>query len=302
MEATSGDTSSISTHWWTSQLDRLHSWAERHRFTAFLLRLEKCFQEIEGKHLALVIATNLFVAIIPLIIIGFALIEGFNPHRTIGTVIVENFHLTGSTADTVRNTFASASSGRNVALSISVISLLITGFDISATVQLAYARAFKVVPLKGVPKYLRGATWLVLMLTVLGMTLTLRYLIATRASWFVAIALPTLLLINFLFFLVSPRILLDLPFVWRDLVPGAAICTVFSAGVSAVVAFELHRWLEQYTQAYGAFGVALALVAGVAIIATFWVWIAAVMGTYWEGKVGHAVSEKMKELSAEMAK
>jgi hypothetical protein len=34
-----------------------------------------------------------------------------------------------------------------------VISLFVTGFDISATVQLAYAWAFRMTPLKGVAKY-----------------------------------------------------------------------------------------------------------------------------------------------------
>lgn len=100
------------------------------------------FNRIEGKHLAIVLALNLFVAIIPLIIIGYAFIEAFNPHRDVGTVIAGNLHLTRSTAQIVKGTFATASPGKSVALSISVVSLLITGLDVSATAQLAYARAF----------------------------------------------------------------------------------------------------------------------------------------------------------------
>lgn len=100
-------------------------------------------------HLSLVIAMNLFVAVIPLLILGYAILEAFNPHRSFGTVLVHAFHLTDSTAQTVEDTFSTASSGRNTALSISIISLLITGFDISATVQLAYTRAFGVTPLRG---------------------------------------------------------------------------------------------------------------------------------------------------------
>jgi hypothetical protein len=93
------------------------------------------FNRIEGRHLALVITVNLFVAVIPLLIVGYAILEGFNPHRSFGGVIVESFHLTGTTAQIVQNTFATAKSGQSVALSISVISLLITGFDVSATAQ-----------------------------------------------------------------------------------------------------------------------------------------------------------------------
>jgi len=69
------------------------------------------FNKIEGKHLALVNTLNVFIAIIPLIIIGYAFLEGFNPHRSFGGVIVESFHLTGNTAQIVENTFATAKSG-----------------------------------------------------------------------------------------------------------------------------------------------------------------------------------------------
>jgi len=37
------------------------------------------------------------------------------------------------------------------------------------------------------------------------------------------------------------------------------------------------------------------------LIASFWVWIAAVMGVYWERKAGSAAVAKMEELSAEIS-
>ena len=61
-----------------------------------LLRSNRRFNEIEGMHLSLVIAMNLFVAVIPLLILGYAILEAFNPHRRFGTVLVHAFHLTGS--------------------------------------------------------------------------------------------------------------------------------------------------------------------------------------------------------------
>jgi hypothetical protein len=59
-----------------------------------------------------VIAMNLFVAVITLIIISYAFIAAFNPHRDIGNLIAGNLHLTGSTAQIVKNTFTNASSGK----------------------------------------------------------------------------------------------------------------------------------------------------------------------------------------------
>jgi hypothetical protein len=59
------------------------------------------------------------------------------------------------------------------------------------------------------------------------------------------------------------------------------------------------RWFDQYANAYGPFGIGLALTAGVAIVASFWIWIAAFMGTYWERMAGTAVVARMEEMSAE---
>jgi len=114
------------------------------------------------------------------------------------------------------------------------------------------------------------------------------------------IAVAGLLVLEFGFFLVTPRLLLDLPFAWRDLVPGAAVCTVAGAIVHVVAVFFLRNWFGEYGNAYGGFGVALALIAAVGIIASFWVWIAAVMGVYWERKAGPAAVAAMEELSADL--
>ena len=264
-----------------------------------MLQSVRRFNKIDGKHLALIISVNVFVAVIPLLIIGYAFLQGFNPHHSVGALAVQNLHLTGSTATIVRDTFASAQSGKNVALSISVISLLITGLDVSATTQVAYTRAFSMTPLRGAQKYLRGGAWLVLLLADTGASLTLRTLAASHPIWYALATGAVLLVLEFGFFLVTPRLLLDLPFAWRDLVPGAAICTVANAVVHTVAVFFLRNWFGEYGNAYGTFGISLALIAAIGIIASFWVWIAAVMGVYWERKAGPAAVAAMEELSAD---
>ena len=286
---------------WVTRARRYQEKLEQRPWVAFLLESVRRFNKIEGKHLALVITLNLFVAVIPLIIIGYAFIEAFNPQRDVGNLLVGNLHLTGSTAQIVKGTFTNASSGKNVALSISVISLLITGLDVSATAQIAYARAFSMTPLRGVQKYLRGAAWLILLLADTGVALTLRSLATHHPLWFALVTGAVLLMVEFGFYLVTPRLLLDLPFAWRDLVPGAAVCTGAAVVVHTVALFFLRNWFGEYGHAYGAFGVCLALAAFMGLIASFWVWIAAVMGVYWERKAGPAAIAKMEELSADIS-
>jgi hypothetical protein len=110
---------------------------ERRPRVAFLLQVNRRFKKIEGKHLALVICLNLFVAVIRLLIIIYAFVASFSANRSFGVLLVRGLHLTGNSALVVRDTFTNAKSGKSVALSISVISVLITGLDVSATAQVA---------------------------------------------------------------------------------------------------------------------------------------------------------------------
>jgi hypothetical protein len=66
--------------------------------------------------------------------------------------------------------------------------------------------------------------------------------------------------------------------------------------------FFLRNWFGEYGHAYGGFGVGLALIAFVGIIASFWVWIAAVMGVWWERKAGPTAVAAMEKFSAEISK
>jgi uncharacterized BrkB/YihY/UPF0761 family membrane protein len=272
---------------------------EDHRLVRFPLAAYRRYQEIEGKHLSLVVAVNLFIAVIPLLIVGYAFIEAFNPNRSIGTVLVGRFHLTGDTARIVRDTFSNARSGKNVALSISLISLLITGLDLAATVGTAYARAFHVEPPGGVKKYLRGGAWLVALLVMTSVVLTVRYWAASRPWWFLALSLPLSFSVTFGFYLSTPRLVLDLPFAWRDLRVGALVCTVFAGCLNLASTFFLHNWFGAYGHAYGAFGVSLALMSWIGIVAAFWIWIAAAQGVYWQDKVGVAGALAIEQESEE---
>jgi len=94
-----------------------------------------------------------------------------------------------------------------------------------------------------------------------------------------------------LFIAVIPLIIIGYAFI-------EAVCTVAAVAVHAVLAFFLRNWFSQYGHAYGGFGVSLALAAAVGVIASFWVWIAAVMGVYWERKAGPAAVAEMEQLSA----
>lgn len=272
---------------------------EQTRLANFPVAVYRRYKKIEGSHLALIIGANAFIAVIPLLIIGYAFLEAFNPDRSIGTVLVERFHLTGDTAQTVRNTFTTAKAGKTVALSIGAISLLITGIDIASTVGTAYARAFDMAPLEGWRKLLRGWVWLLTLLAMTSVTLTLRYWAASRPWWFWILLAPLGFGMSLCFYWVTPRLVLKLPFGWRELLPGAVLCAVAAAVLNTASTFVLANWFSWYGHAYGAFGIALALMSWIGILSVFWMFIASAQGVYWERKASTSEILAMEEVAVE---
>ena len=57
---------------WVARAQQYRSDLEERPRIGFLVRSSRRYGEIEGKHLSLVIAMNLFAAIIPLLILGYA--------------------------------------------------------------------------------------------------------------------------------------------------------------------------------------------------------------------------------------
>ena len=104
---------------------------------------------------------------------------------------------------------------------------------------------------------------------------------------------------TFGFYLATPRLVLDLPFVWRDLMPGALICAVAAGILNTASTFFLRNWFGAYGHAYGPFGVSLALMSWIGIVAAFWVWIAAASGVYWERRAGSDAVAAMEHSSDE---
>lgn len=160
--------------------------------------------------------------------------------------------------------------------------MLITGLDIAGTVGTAYARAFGMSKPRGWRRYARGATWLVALLAMTAFALTVRYWSSSRPWWFVVVLAPLSFGMTLTFYWVTPRLVLDLPFGWRDLFPGALIAALLAGALNIASTFVLASWFSWYGQAYGSFGVALALMSWVGIVSVFWVAIAAVQGVYWE--------------------
>lgn len=240
------------------------------------------FFAIDGLRKAMLLAFNLYVALIPLTIIAFAALSSMRRNIDLGDLMVNTFRVRGETAEVMRNTFASNPSILRVASFIAVVSFAISGFDVAAAFQRTFAEAWDVTPLRGWRGPARGALWFLLVFATFGITQVLQRLSGRHGWWVLVFVVPMVGAMNYLFWLITPRFMLDKHLDWADLRPGAVIGTIGSTGLWLVSLLVLPGWFDWYGRGFGAIGIALALLSWTYVVAIVWVVVVVAFSAYWE--------------------
>jgi len=240
------------------------------------------FFEIEGIRKANVLAFNLFICVIPLTIMLFAALSSVRRNISIGQVFVEQFHLRGETATVARNMFAPNNRIIKVSSVIVVVSFAISGFDVASILEKTFAQAWRVKPLGNWRGPLRGGVWFTLCFAVFGLSQALQHLPRARGPALYVVTLPIMLVSNYLFWLVTPPLLLDKRLDRADLQPGALLGGVASTGLWIASALILPGWFDWYGRGFGAIGIALAILAWTYVVTITWVVIVCAAAIWWE--------------------
>jgi len=240
------------------------------------------FFGIDGLRKAMLLAFNLYIALIPLTIIAFAALSSMRRNIDLGELMVNTFRVRGETAEVMRNTFASNPSILRVASFIAVVSFAISGFDVAAAFQRTFAEAWDVAPLHGWRGPARGALWFLLVFATFGVTQALQRFSGRHGWWVLVFIVPMVGAMNYLFWLITPRFMLDKQLDWADLRPGAVIGTIGSTGLWLVSLLVLPGWFDWYGRGFGAIGIALALLSWTYVVAIVWVVVVVAFSAYWE--------------------
>ena len=232
---------------------------------------------------AMLLAFNLFICVVPLTIMVFAIIApGRRQPLELGQVMVEQFRLHGSTADIVRGAFPSNEGILRVASVIVVVSFAISGFDVGSIFEKTFAEAWGVKPFGGWRGAIRGGTWFVLVFASFGMSQFLQAIPARHGRPFYAAVVPVILIMHYLFWLITPRLLLDKKLDPPDLRPGAVMGMIASTVLWRLSAFILPGWFDWYGRGFGAIGIGLAMLSWTYVVAVVWVVIVVASSAYWE--------------------
>ena len=188
---------------------------------------------------------------------------GGNANAVAGELI-EHQHLTGDTANLVRQTFGTASHNALATSVAGLVGFLIWGPGIGRIYQDVYARAWHV-EVRSLSDPLRFTVWFF----VLGALLCVFFAFAgsvDRPDWTAAI--PVYVVVSTAFWIWTPRYLLWGRIGFRPLLPGALLATLVLGGATATSQFFLGPSLDSDARYFGSFGVVIALLAWCFILTT----------------------------------
>lgn len=226
--------------------------------------LGACLQralEMDAIQRAIVLASQAFTAGIPLTIVVSALTPG---SRGAVERLIARFHVTGSTADQVRALFLSGDDVRGAATWLGVVFLLASAVSLATSLQKVYERAM-IVPHVGLRNGWRAVVWLLVT--------------AAYVEWFIILRpnvydggtdIPRLLLSivgSFVYWLLTPRILVGPRESWRRFVPIAGFTTIAVTLLEVASPLYMPRMIRDDAARFGMIGIAFALMSWLAVLA-----------------------------------
>jgi membrane protein len=226
--------------------------------TTFPGRSVRRFVALQGLDRAVVLASQAFTALIPLLILVTALAPA-DRSDVVAAAITRRFALEGDSSAAVEELFAHTGSG-----SIGVLSgflLLFSGVSLARRLQRMYLQAWRLPPPPGVGGALNAASGLAVLVLGIGLLYTARSLVGP------VLVAPVSVAAGFLVWTLVPWLLLDRRVSWRRLVPGGAL-TAAGTGIYGVAStIYMPALFASYSDRYGLFGVTLALIGWLLCIA-----------------------------------
>ena len=158
----------------------------------------------------------------------------------------------------------------------------ISGFDVASIFEKTFAEAWQVKAFGGIRGALRGAVWFSMVFASFGLSQMLQRFPSRHGAIGYLATIPMVLFMNYVFWLVTPRLLLDKELDWSDLRPGAVMGTIASTLLWALSMVILPSWFDWYGRGFGSIGIALAILAWTYVVSIVSVVIVTAAAAWWE--------------------
>jgi len=232
--------------------------------TLLPVRVLRRFTAINGKNRMIILASQAFTALVPLLLVIASIASG-HEHNHLATSLISRFRLQGQAAVAVRTLFSKppdAAGGFGV---LSIVLLLFSVLSLARTLQNTFEMAWSL-PARG----LRGTLYGIGGTALFAMELAAVTLFASLlrgipggavATWLARLAESVLVWLLLQYVLLSRRI------PWRRLVPGALLAGAGQLGITVYSAVYMPGLIAANSARYGIIGVSLALITWLLIIA-----------------------------------
>jgi membrane protein len=229
----------------------------------FIGRCVRRLIALQGIDRALVLASQAFTALIPLLLLVSALAPA-DDRDLVSTALIGRFRLRGDAAAAVQHLFEhSESSATGV---FSGLLLVFSGVSLTRRMQRMHQEAWRLEPLPGIGHALHAGLGLVVLVLGIGLLYQARALVGPLPFNQVLLLLVSALS-GFLLWTTVPWLLLDRRLTWRRLVPVGVLTATCTTVYGVASTFYMPRLLETYSRRYGLFGVTLALVGWLVCVA-----------------------------------
>lgn len=252
-----------------------------------LLRIQDRFGEVQGDPLASGVALQIFLSLIPLLLVAIAVV-GFiaGGDATFAGDVVDFLGLPAGSeaADALRTMIENAEDSRQAASIVGVLGLLWRGLAVVAAVQRALDNVWQTRS-EGLKDKVRAVLWLLgaalIFVASFALTTVLNFLPGLVAPLSIVVGLT----VNTGLFLWTYLELGRLPIGWRSMLPGALICAVGFEILKLVGTIYVPRLVAGSSALYGSLGIVIALLAWLALFGRLLVYGAVVNVLRWES--GH---------------
>ncbi|HEX6663668.1 MAG TPA: YhjD/YihY/BrkB family envelope integrity protein [Gaiellaceae bacterium] len=217
------------------------------------------------------------LSVVPCALAGVAYfhLAGGNENALAGRMI-DHLRLDETTADIVRQTFGSTSDNVVAATLVVVVGFLLWGLGIGQLYRDVYARAWRIKAGSASDQAL-FTIWFFVVAALVALLAVSTAQLQTKGY---VIVIPAWLVASTVFWLWTPRFLLHRAIPIRSLFPGALLASFVMAGTIGTSPLWIGPTLTQNANAFGSFGVVIAMLAYVLIFVTISL-ICAVFSPVW---------------------
>jgi membrane protein len=228
------------------------------------------FFEIEGSIQSTVLAAQAFTSLIPFMVVVAAFAPGSGD---LADRLVKRFDLSGASARSMEQLFASAGETQSAVTWISIVILVLSALSFTRALQRVFQRAYGY-DKGGVKDLSRGFGWIGGLVAWVAVSSLLKGSLEDAGGIVFAVALSTVT--GFVLWLGTPMLLLG-ERDWRRLAPGALSSAVLGALVGVASSIYVPIAMTWSADRYGLIGIAFALQSWL-LVTAFVVVVGAVLG------------------------